>query len=93
MDRIKKLIGQLLDYSRPVAAAEHKVAVNHLVGEVISFLAIEKTAASCLIRSEHLAENIEILADKDALQQVHINVLFNAIDATTEKKRRRERLW
>lgn len=82
LDRIKKLIRQLLDFSRPIPAAEDKVAVNQLIGEVINFLSLEKTAGSGLIRSRPFAEHDGIIADKDALQQVLINVLFNAIDAT-----------
>lgn len=82
LDRIKKLIKQLLDFSRPVSAATNEVAVNELIGEVINFLSFENSAHSCPIRGELRAEEDGIIADNDALRQVLINVIFNAIDAT-----------
>lgn len=84
LDRIKKLIRQLLDFSRERPPAEDKVSINQLIDEVVRFLSLQKNTAYRLIQSEPLAEHDEIVADRDALQQVFINVLFNSIDATAD---------
>ncbi len=82
LDRIKNLIKQLLDFSRPVSSAKNEVAVNELIDEVINFFFFKNSAHSCQIRVELRAEEDEIIADNDALRQVLVNVIFNAIDAT-----------
>ena len=82
LERIRKLIKQLLEFSRPKPAVEDEVAVNATIDEVISFLALENASHSGLIRNELRAEDDRVVAEKDALRQVLINVIFNAIDAT-----------
>lgn len=85
LDRIKKLIRQLLDFSRPIRTGEEKIAVNSLIGEVIAFVSLEKAFADCRLSTELSAKVDELVVDKDALRQVLINVLFNAVDATAER--------
>jgi signal transduction histidine kinase len=82
LDRIKKLIRQLLDFSGPVRSGEEKTAVNLLIREVIDFVSLEKSFTGCKLSTELIAEIDELVIDKDALRQVLINVLFNAVDAT-----------
>ncbi|EKD33829.1 MAG: histidine kinase [uncultured bacterium] len=90
LDRIKKLIRQLLDFSRPIRNSEEKIAVNSLISEVISIVSLEKAFVDCKLSTELSAEVDELVVDKDALRQVLINVLFNAVDATAERGDGRE---
>ena len=91
LNRIKKMIGQLLDFSRsmPAEVEESKVAVNQLIREVCGFLSLQKAVDPGMICLELLAEKDEILTDRDSLQQVLINLLFNAVDATADIAERR----
>lgn len=84
LDRIKRLIRQLLDFSGSNFAATEPFSVNALLDEVIGFISLEKSFACCTIVTELLAEPDEIVADKDALRQVLINCLLNAVDAMAE---------
>ncbi len=91
LDRIKRLIRQLLDFSSPNRLEIEIVSVNSLVRDVISFVSLEKNFAQSSIKMQLLAEDESIVADKDALRQVLINCLFNAADAIAETKETEER--
>jgi hypothetical protein len=82
LDRIKRLIRQLLDFAGPMRLKPETVSVNSLILDVISFVSLNKKSAACSISTQLLADEDAIVADKDALRQVLINCLFNAVDAT-----------
>jgi two-component system, NtrC family, sensor kinase len=82
LDRIKRLIRQLLDFSAPNRLETETVSVNALIGDVVSFATMERNFAQASIRAELLAADDAVVADKDALKQVLLNCLFNAADAT-----------
>ncbi|MBU1564056.1 MAG: hypothetical protein KJ630_00340 [Proteobacteria bacterium] len=84
LDRIKRLIRQLLDFAGTIHSAENQFAVNALIDDVIGLMLLEKSFSDCSIVTELLAEHDEIVADKDALKQVLINCLLNAADATAD---------
>ncbi|WP_459947380.1 sensor histidine kinase [Desulfocastanea catecholica] len=82
LDRIKRLIRQLLDFSAPNRLEAETVAVNALIGDVVSFATLEKNFAKASITTKLFAADDAVVADKDALRQVLLNCLFNAADAT-----------
>lgn len=82
LDRIKRLIRQLLDFSAPNRLETETMSVNALIGDVVNFATLEKNFAQASIKTELLAEDDASVADKDALKQVLLNCLFNAADAT-----------
>jgi len=84
LDRIKRLIRQLLDFAGPIGSSEGTLSVNTLICDVISFVSMEKSFTDCPIRTQLLSEDDEVVADKDALRQVLINCLLNAVDATAQ---------
>lgn len=83
LDRIKRLIKQLLDFSRPIDSKIEAQSVNTLIKDVISFVSVEKNFSACSIKTKLLIEDDTIVVDKDALRQVLINCIFNAVDATS----------
>lgn len=82
LDRIKRLIRQLLDFSAPNRRETETVSVNAIIGDVVSFATLEKNFAQASITTELLAGDDAVVADKDAFKQVLLNCLFNAADAT-----------
>lgn len=88
LDRIKRLISQLLDYSRSKSAPYEIVHVNALIDEVVKLVSLEKSIANCNISSELRTETDTVLADANALRQVLLNCLLNAADATEHNQAR-----
>jgi two-component system NtrC family sensor kinase len=85
LDRIQRLIKQLLDFAGPMRSVPETVSVNALINDVIGFVSMEKSFVQCSITTTFFAEGDAIVADRDALRQVLINCLFNAVDATAAR--------
>lgn len=90
LDRIKRLIRQLLEFAGPIKGVAESVFINEVIKDVIRFISMEKSCAECSISMRLLKEDVAIIADKDALKQVLMNCLLNAVDATAalEEQRR-----
>ncbi|MDK9709496.1 MAG: ATP-binding protein [Desulforhopalus sp.] len=84
LDRIKKLIRQLLDFAGPIRSASGPLSVNGVIDEVIGFIKLEKSFSGCSIITRLHAEQDQIVADTDALRQVLINCFLNSVDAMAE---------
>jgi two-component system NtrC family sensor kinase len=92
LDRIKRLIGKLLDFARPGEREPVQVAVHNLLDDVVAFLSVEKNFAGCRVRREYLATDDRVVVDRDALRQVLINCLLNALDAVSGLSERQAEL-
>lgn len=92
LERIQRLIGQLLDFARPMPAATEKVSVNGLIVEVVEFVLLARSLGEDSLKMKLPAEDITLTVDKDALRQVLINCLFNALDATAALKDRERQI-
>jgi hypothetical protein len=92
LDRIKRLIGRLLDFARPGEREPVQVAVHSLLDDVVAFLSVEKNFSGCRVRKEYLATGDQVVVDRDALRQVLINCLLNALDAVSGQNEREAEL-
>jgi signal transduction histidine kinase len=82
VQRISNLISELLSFAKSPALASGEVDVADVVDRTITLLAPQaKTQRVELVRSEMLGIP-PILADRDQVRQVLINIVLNAIQAT-----------
>ncbi len=82
--RIQKLIQDLLNFSRSTEIKKEKTSINELLEEVLelSSYLIEKYQITV---KKDFAENLpQILADKDKIEQVFLNLILNALQAMEE---------
>ena len=84
LDRIKGLIRGLLDFARPGEKQPEMVAAHGLLDDVLSFLSVQKSFAGCHVVTDYRAADDHVLVDRDALRQVLLNCLLNALDATAD---------
>jgi signal transduction histidine kinase len=77
--RLKRVVQTLLDFTRPVELAHHRIDANLLVREVIA-LAADARAQGVQIVGRY-SEPIYILADTDLLQQAILNIVINGCQA------------
>ena len=86
LDRITRLIRQLLEFAGPMNMVVGGVSVNMVVKEAIGILFLEKTLTERSITTDLHAEHDTIVANKDSIHQILINILFNSIDATAGRE-------
>jgi signal transduction histidine kinase len=80
IDRVTRLIQQLLDYVRPAPAAVQDVDLAHSLHAVAALLAPQATKRAVALRVEAAAPT-KLHADPDQVQQIIVNLTLNAIDA------------
>lgn len=82
VDSLNRIVTELLEFGRPRPPAIRPVQINELIGEVAR-LAGRKSCAPVVL---DLAPGLPpIEADGEALKQVVLNLLINAIQAVSEK--------
>lgn len=85
VDRVSKLIENLIDYSKPRSVNIEKINIFNLVESCV--LLVKPTVSKSKIKLKTtINDNLIIKADKNQLKQVIINILLNSIDAINDKK-------
>jgi signal transduction histidine kinase len=82
LGRVTEIIARLLDVTRPARAEAEPVDVNRLVGETVELLRPGLTTAGLRLEVVTDPTAPRVPADRTQLQQVLLNLLTNAIDAT-----------
>jgi len=88
--RINRIIGQLLDFSRPSSGTEEETHVHDMIQTTVDMLKPQPTVEGVRIDLVLDAPSDKIFADPDQLRQVFLNVMMNAADALSGKKPSKE---
>jgi signal transduction histidine kinase len=84
LDRIRRTIRELVDYSRPATTSRTRVGLDDVVSESLGIAKYYHRTKQRHITTE-LPEGLsEVLAVRDHLTQVVLNLLLNALDATEQ---------
>lgn len=81
IDAINKVIQQLLDFSKPRSHQWQRTSLNSLVEEALSLVKTSSIQARIHFTVELDATLPPLVADKELLRQVVLNLLINAIQA------------
>lgn len=82
VERITGIIRALLDYTRPRRPTIREEALPPLLARVVDLLAARDWTKGVRIRLELPPQLPRVLADVDQLQQLFLNLLLNALDAS-----------
>ncbi len=80
IDRVTRLIQQLLDYVRPTPAAMQELDLAHSLHTVTELLAPQATKRAVTLHVDAL-QPTTLRSDPDQVQQIVVNLALNAIDA------------
>lgn len=81
IERIRSIIRQLLDYSRPTGEGHQEVSIHGVVEDVIEMVRVQPLFADMVVDLELAASNDTVSADPDQLRQLLLNFMLNAADA------------
>lgn len=86
INRIAKILRELVDFSRPSSHDIKDVSVNLIIREALNIVQYGKKARSTIF-DVALEENLAMIhAVPDQLLQVYLNILMNAVDACEGKR-------
>jgi PAS domain S-box-containing protein len=81
IDRISKIVRELVDFSRPPGEDKELLYINDVVKTAVGIVKYDKRVKSVEFKT-HFSQAIpSILAVPDQLLQVFVNILINALDA------------
>jgi signal transduction histidine kinase len=81
ISRIHKIIGQLLEISRPSQTGLENVAVHDLLTDIVEVFKVQPLTANILFQCDFQATEDVVTADCNQLRQVFLNLIINAADA------------
>lgn len=81
IERIRSIIRQLLNYSRPYGEGHQSVSTHTVLGDVIQMARVQPLFADVAVDTELSALNDTVSADPDQLRQLFLNFMLNAADA------------
>ncbi|MEK7364639.1 MAG: ATP-binding protein, partial [candidate division NC10 bacterium] len=79
--RARKIVRDLLDFSRQRAPALEAVHINPLLNRVVSILRHQAQVANVEVEEEYSVDLPTVRADADKLRQVFLNLVANGLDA------------
>jgi signal transduction histidine kinase len=79
--RISKIIERLLDFARRRSPPYAELDLDRVVAEAVEFLELQMERSRVTLEHESSALPATVLGDADAIQQVCLNLLVNAIQA------------
>lgn len=82
--RIDAIVRGLLDYGRPKAAATRDVSVSESVQQAVELMQLQGSLKGVDLEVDLAEDGARVSADPFQLEQVLVNLLLNAVDATDE---------
>ena len=81
IDRISKIVRELVDFSRPPGEEKELLQVNDVVKIAVGIVKYDKRVKNVEFKTDFCQDLPIILAVPDQLLQVFVNILINALDA------------
>jgi two-component system, NtrC family, sensor kinase len=85
ISRVNIIIRQLLDFSRSSEEERMNLNIHSLITDTVEMLKPQSGMKKIAISMTLNAENDNVVADKNQMQQVFLNILINSIDALSEE--------
>jgi len=85
LSSIERLIEEILDYTRAMKPKLSLTSINEIVGSSLHFLEVKADTLGITIEKRLAEQLAPIMADRQQIKQVLINLVLNAIDAMREK--------
>lgn len=84
VDRISRLVGELLDFARPSTPKLEFEDINGVIDGMILLVSTESKKKHIHIEKQYAPDLSYVKVDREQIKQVFLNILLNAIEATPE---------
>jgi len=81
VDRIDRMLEQLLNFSQPMSPRLEPIDLHHVIDEVLAVLEGQFEKKSAQTVCNYTDGSAMIIADRDQMKQVFMNLFLNSIDA------------
>jgi two-component system NtrC family sensor kinase len=81
IDRVNRIIKNLLDFSRQSKGEVKKVSIHQIITDMLDMLKHQPMMADVSLTLDQRTDQDAVLADPDKLKQVFLNIVMNALDA------------
>ena len=81
VDRLNRVVGQLLEFAKPVPVKPKPVLLQALLDDSIKLIRDRAAEKGISIRTQNNAQADEVRIDPDRINQVLLNLYLNAIDS------------
>ena len=81
VDRLNRVVGQLLEFSRPLAIHRQAVRLKPFIEEAVKLVARQSSQTGVTTTLEMVDETLAAVMDADKMSQVMLNLFLNALDA------------
>jgi nitrogen fixation/metabolism regulation signal transduction histidine kinase len=80
IQRLNKLVGDFLDYGRPLQLAVHEVSINTLIEEIVTLIVARAEKESIVILRQYGQVPV-LLLDPELIKTCIFNIILNAFEA------------
>ena len=83
VDRINLIITDFLDFAKPFEPRKSRFAINDFLASSVSLIGAEAEEKGVRLLANNTEKDLTFLGDREKLSQVLINILRNALDASS----------
>jgi two-component system sensor histidine kinase HydH len=81
VDRLNRVVGQLLEFSRPITIKPQKISLPSFIADSIKLIGDRAAEKKISVQVQNNAWRDEAYIDPDRINQILLNLYLNAIDA------------
>ena len=81
VDRLNRVVGQLLEFAKPVPVSPKPTSLENLVADSVRLIEHQAAAKNITIKTLNSAKINEAVVDPDRINQVLLNLYLNAIES------------
>ncbi|MCX5835460.1 MAG: ATP-binding protein [Deltaproteobacteria bacterium] len=82
VDRLNRVISQLLEFARPMDINKQRVSIHMVIQDTLKMIAGQAKEKEIIIHADLSPDVGEVFIDPDKITQVFLNLYLNAIEAT-----------